>query len=46
MFYKLNYIKKLDFFKFNTKSIFDMNHMFYNCSSLISLDISQFNTEN
>ena len=46
MFYKLNYIKKLDFFKFNTKNIFDMNHMFYNCSSLISLDISQFNTEN
>ena len=30
--------------KLNTSKVIDMNHMFYNCSSLTSLDLSSFNT--
>ena len=35
-----------DISKLNTKNVIDMNHMFYFCESLESLDISKWDTKN
>ncbi len=39
-------IKEIKFIKFNRKNIKNMSYMFYQCSSLINLDISKFRTDN
>ena len=41
---KLETITGLEYL--NTENVTDMGHMFYNCSSLTSLDVTHFNTEN
>lgn len=43
-FVNLDYIGGLEYL--NTSNVTDMNGMFYNCSSLTSLDVSNFNTSN
>lgn len=41
---KLETITGLEYL--NTENVTDMGHMFYNCSSLTSLDVTHFNTAN
>ena len=46
MFCQCNNIIDIDFSKFNTEKITDMQRMFYYCSSLTSLDLKSFKTDN
>ena len=47
LFYEKSEITSIDFGEnFNTENVTDMSFMFYDCSSLTSLDLSRFNTSN
>ena len=39
-------IKKFKYFEFNSNNIIDMSSMFYGCSSLKELNLSNINTNN
>ena len=45
LFMSCNYIKKINFTKFERKNIYDMSSMFSSCSSLEELDISNIKTD-
>ena len=45
LFMSCNYIKKINFTKFERKNIYDMSNMFSSCSSLEELDISNIKTD-
>ena len=38
--------KKFKYFEFNSNNVIDMRYMFYGCSSLKELIITNFNTNN
>ena len=40
MFNKFSSLTSLNLSNFNTNNVKDMSYIFYNCSSLISLDLS------
>ena len=44
MFSKMGALKKVDFSRFDTSSVTDMESMFESCSSLTEVDLSNFNT--
>ena len=45
MFYDCKKIIEIDFSKFNTENVIDMQRMFVGCSSLKSLDLTSFKTD-
>ena len=46
LFYDCDYIKSINFIKFNRNDINNMKDMFYRCSKLEELNLSNFNTKN
>ena len=46
MFYKCEYLIKIDLSKLNTENVKDMNHMFSECKSLTNIDLTNINTKN
>ena len=46
LFYECNYIKSINFTKFNRSNIINMECMFSGCSYLKELNLSNFNTKN
>ena len=46
LFYDCNFIKSIDFKKYNRLNITDMSYMFYGCSSLDYLNLNNFDTSN
>ena len=45
LFYECDYIKKINFLKFNNHGITNMSYMFYKCSSLKEINFNYFNTD-
>ena len=46
MFYKCEYLIKIDLSKLNTENVKDMNHMFSECKSVTNIDLTNINTKN
>ena len=46
LFCESHCVKEIKFIKFNRKDLTDYSNMFFNCTNLISLDISKLKTEN
>ena len=46
MFEGCSSLKKINFLKFNTKKVTNMENMFSNCPLLEELNLSNFNTDN
>ena len=44
MFLELSNLKEIDFSKFNSSNIVDMEYLFGHCTKLVSLDLSNFDT--